>query len=595
MKAIIFVVVFRKSTKVNSNLEHIYNDRRFLGHPIGLAILFFTELWERYSYYGMRALLVLYIYSAVQEGGLGWTRGDALELYGYYTMLVYLMSIPGGIIADRLLGQKKTVLLGGILLCIGHSILAVEAIWAFYAGLGFIILGVGGLKPNISTMVGGFYRPNDPRRDKGFTLFYIGINIGGFLAPITVGAIGQIYGWHYGFGLAGIGMFLGLLVYLAGQKYLKGIGDYIPPVKMEGTNKNQPLTKIEKDRIIVLLLSFIIIIVFWGAFEQAGGLMNVYANDKIDRNFFGWFEIPASVFQSANSFFIIVFGSTVAWFWANRRIKNKEASSLFKMAIGTIIMGAGFLMMTSASMEASSETFGKGAMYWLILAYLLHTIGELSSSPVSLSFITKLAPARYASIMMGAYFAATGLGNKLAGIIGESAQTEPIEVTFNADKDALKSEEAFDNIKEDKDFGFKTTLYLEAEDLVVYKYEDDKLNLSPILEFEEKQLNLLKETLKNEGATKEKPLHARINFSKDTEAKKVSKNKGDGKDYNGTVLIEEVQNALELKTFLIIFGFTVAFGLLLIILLKKLKALTHGADDDKVEDEKSTPKVEVVE
>ncbi|MFT6844790.1 MAG: POT family proton-dependent oligopeptide transporter [Flavobacteriales bacterium] len=400
--------------------------RELFGHPVGLMILFFTEMWERFSYYGMRAILTLYIISEAtgDNPGMGWSNGDALALYGTYTMLVYVASIPGGYLADKFLGQKKTVMLGGLLLCLGHGILAIQHEWAFFAGLGLIIAGVGGLKPNISTMVGGLYKEGDIRRDKGFTIFYIGINVGAFLSAITVGYVGETIGWHYGFGLAGIGMLLGQIVFIWGQKYLVGIGDFIGS-KSNSANAElmkKPLTKIEKDRVIVLLLSFLIIIVFWGAFEQAGGLMNIYTLEKIDRVIFG-FEIPASVFQSVNAFFIMIFGTAVAGYWALRKLKGKESSSLVKMAIGTIIMGMGFLFMTWASVETGLADDGKAAMIWLVLAYLFHTIGELCASPVALSFITKLAPAKYASIMMGTYFAATGFGNKLAGLVGEASQS----------------------------------------------------------------------------------------------------------------------------------------------------------------------------
>lgn len=389
-------------------------------HPKGLYILFFTEMWERFSYYGMRAILTLYMITSVtnDNSGLGWDDAFALSIYGWYTMAVYVMSIPGGIIADRWLGQKKTVLLGGILLVFGHSVLAIDAIWAFTAGLALIVLGVGGLKPNISTMVGGLYRKGDPRRDHGFTIFYIGINVGAFLASIIVGGVGEIYGWHYGFGLAGVGMLLGVSVFLYGHKYLKDVGEP-PKLRSEAkTQIKQPLTKIEKDRMIVLFLSFIIIIVFWGSFEQAGGLMNIYTNSKVDRMLFGW-QIPTSWFQSLNPFFIMVFGTLVATFWLKRQRSNKEASTLFKMAVGTMIMGSGFLMMSGATLQSASD--GQAGMYWLIFAYLLHTIGELCASPTALSFITKLAPVKYGSLMMGSYFAATGMGNKIAGLLGESA------------------------------------------------------------------------------------------------------------------------------------------------------------------------------
>ena len=389
-------------------------------HPKGLSILFFTEMWERFSFYGMRAILVLYLTRETlgDNPGLGWSSAEALVLYGWYTMLVYVMSIPGGIIADKWLGQKKTVFLGGLLIAAGQLTLAVNNMIGFYTGLILIISGVGCLKPNISTMVGGLYKQGDPRRDSGFIIFYIGINIGAAIAPLLVGYIGEVYGWHYGFGLAGVGMLIGQAVYLWGQKHLKDVGNFIPAPKIEGTKARKPLTKIEKDRVIVLLISFIIVIVFWAAYEQAGGLMNIYTHDIINRELFG-FEIPASLFQSVPAIFVIIFGTIVASFWSKRQLKGKESSSLFKMAIGTMVMGTGFLMMTGAAIEAQDGA--KAMLIWLILSYLLQVIGELSISPVALSFITKLAPIKYASIMMGIYFAATGLGNKVAGLVGELA------------------------------------------------------------------------------------------------------------------------------------------------------------------------------
>jgi proton-dependent oligopeptide transporter, POT family len=509
------------------------HQKELFGHPVGLYVLFFTEMWERFSYYGMRAILTLYLVAktTAENPGQGWLNSESIMLYGWYTMLVYVMAIPGGIIADKWLGQKKAVLVGGILLVFGHGILAVEEMWAFYSGLGLIIAGVGMLKPNISTMVGGLYKQGDIRRDKGFTIFYIGINLGAFLSSLIVGYVGEVLGWHYGFGLAGIGMALGLIQYLAGQKYLVGIGDKrdkkelknevsIPSLFLQLFKSPFQLvvvvillvisvyawsvfqgvdnwaygllfifislvvgllmmvykdldSKVMKDRYVVMLLSFILVIVFWGAFEQAGGLMNIYTKDNTDRNaslltmslifyipiafmlFKGilgiikkkknsnyWFigsvfigiiyfflnkymftsnpfEIPATWFQSLNALFIIIFGTTVAGYWAKKRLKKEAASSLFKMAIGVIIMGFGFVFMVFAASEFQSN--GSSAMYWLVLAYLFHTIGELCSSPVALSFITKLAPVKYASLMMGVYFASTGLGNKVAGVLGESA------------------------------------------------------------------------------------------------------------------------------------------------------------------------------
>ncbi len=401
------------------------NQKTLFGHPYGLYVLFFTELWERFSYYGMRALLVLFLISETngENPGYGWTETEALVLYGWYTMLVYVAGIPGGWIADNVLGQKKTVMLGGALLVLGHSILAIDNLSAFYVGLGFIILGVGGLKPNISTMVGGLYINDEEKKDIGFKIFYMGINIGAFLSALIIGGIGEEWGWHYGFGLAGLGMLLGQLVFMWGQKYLVGVGDFIG--KKDNPDKeimNKPLTSIERDRVKVLLLSFLIVIVFWGAFEQAGGLMNIYAFEKTNRMIESIsFEVPATWFQSLNAGFIVLFAVAVGKFWAWWKSLGRESALLFQMAVGVIIMAFGFLVMSEAALEF--ERNGSSAMYYLVIAYLLHTIGELCTSPTVMALITKLAPIKYASLLMGTYFACTGFGNKLAAWLGEWAQT----------------------------------------------------------------------------------------------------------------------------------------------------------------------------
>ncbi len=459
------------------------NQKQFLGHPIGLYILFLTEMWERFSYYGMRAILVLYLVAEVgiENAGLGWSNEDALALYGWYTMFVYVASIPGGIIADKILGQKKSVFVGGMLLVAGHSVLAIEAMWAFYTGLTLIVMGVGMLKPNISTMVGVLYPKHEQdKRDMGFYIFYMGINLGAAVSALLVGYIGETIGWHYGFGLAGIGMAFGQLTYWYGQRYLTHVGNLVIDERDESEKTDGNLIssifkstnslvgfvftmllgifiwqfqgsldygllvmglafavgvaivvyndgdKIEKDRILVTYLAFLIVIVFWGSFEQAGGLLNVYAEQKTDR-LVGNFLVPASWFQSVNAIFILIFATIVGSFWVWWKNRNNESSSLFKMAIGVIIMGWGFFFMSAASMQYEAE--GLSSMHWLVLAYLFHTIGELCASPVALSFITKLAPDRWMAFMMGAYFAATGLGNKVAGLLGESA-TEMGEFTI---------------------------------------------------------------------------------------------------------------------------------------------------------------------
>jgi POT family proton-dependent oligopeptide transporter len=395
-----------------------------LGHPTGLFILFFTELWERFSFYGMRAILVLYLTAETNaqfNPGLGWTSKEALALYGWYTMMVYFMGIFGGAIADNWLGQKKSVLVGGLLIILGQFALAVQGMAPFYTGLVLIVSGVGLLKPNISTMVGSLYKPGDARRDSGFTIFYIGINIGAVLAPIVVGYFGEKVDWHLGFSLAGFGMILGQLVYVFGRKQLLGVGDLLKHSAEHSHLMNQPLTKIEKDRIMVMFISFLIVMVFWAAYEQAGGLMNLYARDKINRVVMGY-EIPASFFQSLHALYVVILGAPMAWFWVQWRKKGKESSSVFKMGVGSIIMSLGFVALMGAAYDVSESALNKAPVYWLFLSYFLHVVAELSISPIALSFITKLAPVKYASLMMGTYFAITGLGNKVAGMLGEAAQ-----------------------------------------------------------------------------------------------------------------------------------------------------------------------------
>ncbi|MEX0967794.1 MAG: peptide MFS transporter [Bacteroidia bacterium] len=678
---------------VNQNALPI--DRSELwGHPKGLYILFFTELWERFSYYGMRAILVLYIISSAadQNAGLGWAEGRALALYGWYTMLVYVMSIPGGIIADKWLGQKKTVLLGGLTLCAGHGILAVDAPWAFFTGLALIIIGVGGLKPNISTMVGGLYKPGDERRDSGFTIFYIGINVGAFLSSLIVGYVGEKIGWHYGFGLAGIGMLLGQVVYMMGQKYLRGVGEapgsdphpdesiihadraedtslgelfrrlFRSPVQLaitavlliggilmglflfEGFDRwayaalfaflaitagmlmmiYKDVDSKDKDRLVVLLLSFIIVIVFWGAFEQAGGLMNIYTKQKIDRfvsisvldilfyagtalllirgvigtlrkedtqvlyyvigallgigyTVLRYLEltdpylIPASVFQSVNALFIIIFGTIVAGFWLWWKHRGKESSSLFKMATGTIIMGAGFIFMAMATKQADDFVGAKGMLILLILAYFFHTIGELCASPVALSFITKLAPVKYVSIMMGLYFAATGLGNKVAGAIGEAAQAEPVKVELTASRDQMLAYVPDSIINKSQNFQIVADVKIENGQVILMK---DGTDFNRFIEWKDGG----REELTGRAVKAEEPeLTAILDFEREKEMKE--KAPGTTAGYTAQVQIFELQNQREYWTFLSIFLLTAVFGLLLLAFLRKLKKLTHGAEE----------------
>ncbi len=395
----------------------LFKNNLLSNHPNGLITLFITELWERFSYYGMRAILVLYLVSETNSSnpGLGWSNYEAIKLYGWYTAFVYLACIPGGIIADKLISSDQAVLYGGILLCLGHLSLAIDSINFFYAGLILIVLGVGLLKPSISTLVGALYVKSDIRRDQGFTIFYIGINIGAFLASIIVGYIGENYGWHYGFSLAGIGMIVGQISFFLGRKNFK----YIKRERKYFRSKK--INKFEFDRIKLIILASFILIIFWASFEQAGGLMNLFAYQKTDRFIsFLNFEVPASWFQSINPLMIIFLGFYVSLFWYFIEKKKLISSSMFKIATGIIIMGLGFVFMFFASIEF--ELFGKSSMYWLVLAYLFHTIGELCASPVILSYITKLSPQRLVSTIMGVYFAAIGIGNKLAGIIGQNSE-----------------------------------------------------------------------------------------------------------------------------------------------------------------------------
>ncbi len=444
---------------------------RLLGHPAGLFVLFFTELWERFSYFGIRGILVLFLVAQTtgNNPGFGWSNQEALALYGWYTMLAYLAAIPGGILAGRWLGQRRSVLAGGLILCLGYGLLVFDGTGTFYTGLTLVVLGVGCLKPNITGMVGALYSPDDDQRDIGFTIFYIGINVGAFLSTLAVGWVAVRIDWHLGFGLAGLGMLIGQAVYIFGGKYLKGVGE--PPVKdvqeagaeqedsspgrrtfllavstvivisvpflltgqpaafftvaffglmaWQAISMYRESTPLERDRLQAVFFTLLILVVFWSAFEQAGGLMNLFAQQKADRMLSG-FEVPAPWFQSLNPLYIILFGTPVgiAWLWWKRQ--GREASPLFKMGLGTIIMGIGFLFMTAASGEFASR--GESAMYWLVLAYLLLTLGELFAFPVALSFITKLSPPRYSSMVLALYFVAIGLGHKLAGILGETAQ-----------------------------------------------------------------------------------------------------------------------------------------------------------------------------
>jgi len=404
----------------------------FLGHPKGLFLLFTTEMWERFSYYAMRAILVLYLVDRMQASGghgLGWDNASALKLYGWFTGLVYITPLLGGWLADNLLGQRKSIIYGGALMAAGQFMLGTPHAWipgmenqAFYLGLALLIAGNGLFKPNISTMVGDLYHEGDHRRDGAFTIFYMGINLGAFLSGIIVGSVVNAFGgnWQAGFLAAGVGMLMSLVVQLGfAQKYLGDIG-VVPAAKLSlaaqsDVSKKEPLSKQELDRIKVIMVMGVFTIIFWAGFEQAGGLMNLYANQFTDR-VLGSFEVPTTWFQSLNPFFIFVFAPLFAAVWV--KMGDREPTSPVKFSLGLVLLAVGFLFMIGATLSQGGDVNVKTGMFWLVAAYFFHTMGELCLSPIGLSMVTKLAPLRLASLMMGAWFGFTALANYLAGFIG---------------------------------------------------------------------------------------------------------------------------------------------------------------------------------
>ena len=435
----------------------------FLGHPKGLFVCFATEMWERFSYYGMRALLILYLTKH-------WEFTDATSylIYGAYTFLVYIMPVLGGMLADQILGSKKAVTYGAILLVFGHLGMTVESNeQIFYLSLALIVSGVGFLKPNISTMVGALYEEGDPRRDSGFTIFYMGINIGAFTATLLCGYLGEQVGWAYGFGAAGIGMLFGLIIFLWGQKYLEGLAE--PPSnkylqKMNGISyeswayisgifmvlvtwflvQNSQLVgqllggfgaifigawllyalfrcaPDERDRLIVVGILILFSLIFWALFEQAGSSLNILTDRGVNRVIFGW-EVPASMFQSLNAGFIFTIAPLFAMLWIALAKRNMEPSTPIKFSIGIILVGLGFLALVYGM--RSSEGLQTG-VFWIILIYLLHTLGELCLSPVGLSSVTKLSPQRIVGFMMGMWFFASAAGNYVAGLIARATASD---------------------------------------------------------------------------------------------------------------------------------------------------------------------------
>jgi len=477
------------------------NQKLLMGHPSGLFVLFFTEMWERFSYYGMRALLVLFLTSAILDGGWAWSREEALGLYGTYTMLVYFSPILGGIIADRLLGYRNSVALGALIMTLGHASMALDTPWGLYLGIGFLVAGNGLFKPNITSIINGVYINAQEKKDGAFTIFYMGVNAGAFLGIMLCGYIGETVGWHYGFGLAGIFMFLGMLQFWFAQKIFGKVG--LAPSKnvdlsdaIENSDEvieNKTSGKVQRDRYIVVGILAFFTVFFWAAFEQAGGSMTIFAADYTNRvlegdaanafrigntlltivpliiityvllklfkitfkkyalsnSFLGlsfaiiwalvlWMlynqfnedstEIPASWFGILNSFFIIAFAPMFSKIWESKY--NPPAT--IKFGVGLILLGLGFgiLAYGSASIPQGAQT-ASVSIIWLILAYLLHTLGELSLSPVGLSYVSKLVPAAKIGMMFGLWYIAIGLGNKAAGSMGGMIDTITSEYSMS--------------------------------------------------------------------------------------------------------------------------------------------------------------------
>ena len=396
-----------------------WRGKNLFGHPKGLFVLFLTEMWERFSYYGMRALLVYYMIKQLM-----FTQGQASQIYGIYTGLVYLTPVLGGILADRALGQRRAVILGAVLMAVGHFLMACQS--AFFPALFFLILGNGAFKPNISTQVGNLYPPGDPRRDRAFSIFYVGINLGAFFSPLVCGTLGEIYGWHYGFGAAGVGMVVGLSIYLLGQRWLAP--DNLMDRKVSEEGALPPLTTEEKSRVWGLIAVCLVSVAFWAAYEQQGNTLALWVDTNTDRHLFGW-EFPASWFQSLNPALVFLCTPGIIKFWAWQSRKNTEPSAVAKMAFGCVLLASGFLVMVPAARLYAAEGTPVSVL-WLFFCTFLVTLGELYLSPVGLSLVTKLSPARMVSMMMGVWFLSAFVGNYAAGFLGHYWETMPKDVFF---------------------------------------------------------------------------------------------------------------------------------------------------------------------
>ncbi|MFV0476917.1 MAG: peptide MFS transporter [Parahaliea sp.] len=452
-------------------------DNGFFGHPKGLSTLFFTEMWERMSYYGMRALLVLFMTASLQEAGLAFTIATATAIYGLYTGSVYFLGLPGGWIADRLLGGQRAVFWGGVIIMCGHIVLAIPSDATFFVGLILVASGTGLLKPNISALVGELYSENDVRRDAGYALYYMGINIGSVLGYTICGYFGENVGWHWGFGAAAIGMAFGLIQYRRTIDNLGGAAEKpcsplapasarkawaviiaiiaavvaVTTLTLTGTITINAvmmaryvaatfslifimyyayiyfmggLNSIEKRRLWALLLVCIASACFWSGFEQAGSSLNLFGRDYTDR-ILGSFELPASWFQNINPLFIVILSPFFAALWINLGKRMISPAYSMKCAIGLLIMASGFIVMYFAAQTAAAGL--KVAPYWLVATYFLHTVGELCLSPVALSAVSKLSPKRFAGQMMGIFVLTYSIGNIIAGLLAGNFDPENIQ------------------------------------------------------------------------------------------------------------------------------------------------------------------------
>jgi POT family proton-dependent oligopeptide transporter len=402
------------------------------GHPRGLSTLFFTEMWERFSYYGMRAFLILYLVAPVASGGLGFDPVAAASVYGTYTGSAWGAGILGGLVADRLLGQFNAVLVGGSIIALGHFTLAFKALPAFYTGLALVALGTGLLKPNVSTLVGSLYEPGDRRRDAGFSIFYMGINSGGLFGPIVAGYLAQRVDWHAGFACAGFGMAFGLVQYWVGRGRLKHGLDRL--ARDRATRKQEVaanagvsigFSREEWSRILAIVIFFVFASLFWGAYEQAGSTLNLFADQYSSLTILGY-TFPSSWLQSVQPVCVVLFAPIFAWLW--RRLGRYEPSSPAKFAYGLLFVSLAFLLLVPAG--AFAQGGSKVSPWWLIVAYAITEVGELCLSPVGLSVVTKLSPVRIVGLMMGVFFLSNAAGNKIAGWAAGFLGAMPIATLF---------------------------------------------------------------------------------------------------------------------------------------------------------------------